>query len=74
MNPAEQPLLDWRTGLHFRRDAPCTLCHKPTPLRSHAGEPVHKVCAEDWNARHPGEMRFVSDTQPRRRTHGDDHA
>ncbi|GHB68053.1 hypothetical protein GCM10010377_68710 [Streptomyces viridiviolaceus] len=44
-------------------------------LRSHAGEPVHKTCAEAWIAQHPAEAllgRFVSDAQPKRRD--DDHA
>ncbi|GAA1923920.1 hypothetical protein [Streptantibioticus ferralitis] len=43
------------------------LCNKPTPMRSHAGEPVHKACAEDWIAANPVEARregrFASDTQ-----------
>ncbi|HWU10545.1 MAG TPA: hypothetical protein VN520_29985 [Streptomyces sp.] len=68
--PGQPLLLDWRDALHFRRDAPC---RKPTPLRSHTGEAVHKICAENWNAQHPGETRLVSDAQSRRRKH-DDHA
>ncbi|MCX4625086.1 hypothetical protein [Streptomyces albogriseolus] len=64
--PPEQPvapvqLLNWRHYSHFGPPAPCVLCGTTTPLRSHAKEPVHKVCAELWNAAHPGEMRFVSD-------------
>ncbi|MGK5628562.1 hypothetical protein [Streptomyces sp. URMC 123] len=64
--PPETPaaplqLLDWRHHSHFGRPAPCVLCGTTTPLRSHANEPVHKVCAESWNAAHPGEMRFVCD-------------
>ncbi|MDX2559331.1 hypothetical protein PV371_06675 [Streptomyces sp. TX20-6-3] len=53
------PCLDWRDNVHFdhTRDRPCGLCGRPTPMRSHAGEPVHKVCAEDWNAAHPNEPR-----------------
>ncbi|WP_052499216.1 hypothetical protein [Streptomyces vietnamensis] len=53
------PLLDWGDGRHFdhTRDRPCCLCGRPTPMRSHAGEAVHKVCAEDWNATHPTEAR-----------------
>ncbi|MEU2231869.1 hypothetical protein [Streptomyces vietnamensis] len=53
------PLLDWGDGRHFdhTRDRPCCLCGRPTPMRSHAGESVHKVCAEDWNATHPTEAR-----------------
>ncbi|WP_333743627.1 hypothetical protein [Streptomyces ardesiacus] len=64
--PPERPvapvqLLNWRHYSHFGPPAPCVLCGTTTPLRSHAKEPVHKVCAEFWNAAHPGEMRFVSD-------------
>ncbi|MEW2571369.1 hypothetical protein [Streptomyces sp. NPDC047070] len=53
-------LLNWRSGDHFEHgeNCPCTQCGKPTPLRSHAGEPVHKVCAEDWNDRNPSAPRF----------------
>ncbi len=65
--------LDWRAGFHFRSDTPCVLCSKPTPLRSHDGEPVHKVCAELWNAQHTGAVRFVSDAQFKRKR-DDDHA
>ncbi|KIF72818.1 hypothetical protein QR77_41365 [Streptomyces sp. 150FB] len=77
--PAARPvLLNWRDGTHFRKDAPCVLCGHSTPLRSHAGEAVHKVCAETWNADHPErvlEGRFVSDPEPRSRTKGTgDHA
>ncbi|MFJ2820531.1 hypothetical protein ACIO7M_05350 [Streptomyces toxytricini] len=52
-------LLNWRDNRHFDHsgDCACTLCGKPTPMRSHRGEPVHKVCAEDWNDRHPDEPR-----------------
>ncbi|MET9961466.1 hypothetical protein ABZ128_20825 [Streptomyces sp. NPDC006326] len=44
--------LNWDDASHYdrTRDLPCVLCGRPTPLRSHASEPVHKVCAEDWNA------------------------
>ncbi|MFB7341205.1 hypothetical protein ACFCZ6_14205 [Streptomyces hydrogenans] len=66
-------LLDWRDPSHFGRPAPCTLCGKTTPLRSHTGESVHKVCAEDWLTEHPGESRFLSDP-PRSRSRTDDHA
>ncbi|MEU6028439.1 hypothetical protein ABZ825_15630 [Streptomyces tauricus] len=40
-------LLNWNSGEHFDHggDCPCTQCGKPTPLRSHDGEPVHKVFA-----------------------------
>ncbi|MFB6840953.1 hypothetical protein [Streptomyces sp. NPDC056361] len=53
------PYLDWGDSRHFdhTQDRPCSLCGRPTPLRSHAGEPVHKVCAEAWNAACPGEPR-----------------
>jgi len=74
--PAPVPqvtLLDWHDSSHFRWDAPCVLCQKPTPLRSHAGEAAHKTCAESWNATHPGEVRFVSDPKPKRKSE-DDHA
>ncbi|MGW3412439.1 hypothetical protein [Streptomyces sp. NPDC000888] len=52
-------LLDWGESRHFDRFQvrPCALCAKPTPLRSHTGEPVHKVCAEEWNQAHPAEPR-----------------
>ncbi|MGW1438667.1 hypothetical protein ACWD7M_25915 [Streptomyces griseus] len=71
-------LLDWRDGSHFDRweDRPCALCDRPTPMRSHAGEPVHKSCAEAWIAANPTEARlgrFASDAQAGRRC-GDDHA
>ncbi|MEW9513859.1 hypothetical protein [Streptomyces bacillaris] len=76
--PAPGNLLDWRDGSHFDRweDRPCALCDQPTPMRSHAGEPVHKSCAEAWIAANPGEARlgrFASDAQAGRRR-GDDHA
>ncbi|MFH8464978.1 hypothetical protein [Streptomyces sp. NPDC017991] len=53
-------LLNWNSSEHFDHggDCPCTQCGKPTPLRSHDGEPVHKVCAEDWNDRTPTAPRF----------------
>ncbi|MGA5066158.1 hypothetical protein ACPB9E_20755 [Streptomyces exfoliatus] len=35
-------------------------------MRSHTGEPVHKVCAEDWNAAHPGEPRRYTRPGPDR--------
>lgn len=77
--PVPEPgsLLDWRDGRHYRRDAPCTLCGAPTPLRSHADEPVHKTCAEAWIAAHPTESRlgrFTSDPRPKKKTSDDDHA
>ncbi|WP_445269040.1 hypothetical protein [Streptomyces sp. DSM 41634] len=52
-------LLDWGDSRHYDQSGsrPCALCGKPTPLRSHAGEPVHKVCAEDWNHSQPSEAR-----------------
>jgi hypothetical protein len=75
--PVPEPgsLLDWRDGRHYRWDAPCTLCGTATPLRSHAGEAVHKTCAEAWIAAHPTESRlgrFTSDPRPKRGD--DDHA
>ncbi|MFH8793976.1 hypothetical protein [Streptomyces sp. NPDC017941] len=56
-------LLNWNSSQHYDHtgDCPCTLCGKPTPLRSHSGEAVHKVCAEDWNDANPGATRFHSD-------------
>ncbi|MEV6245241.1 hypothetical protein AB0M38_03425 [Streptomyces sp. NPDC051742] len=53
------PLLDWGDATHFdpARNRACHLCGRPTPMRSHAGEPAHKVCAEAWNATHPDEAR-----------------
>lgn len=74
--PAPGACLDWRNSLHFRQPGPCVLCDGTTPLRSHAGEAVHKACAEQWAAAHPAEAlrthRFVSDVQPKGRD--DDHA
>ncbi|MGW8875646.1 hypothetical protein [Streptomyces mirabilis] len=59
MNAGAVRLLVWRDALHFDRfeDLPCALCGKPTPMRSHADEPVHKVCAEHWNHTHPDAPR-----------------
>ncbi|MGY1544614.1 hypothetical protein [Streptomyces sp. MN6] len=56
-------LLNWTSSQHYDHggDCPCTQCGKPTPLRSHDGEPVHKVCAEDWNERNPGAPRHEHD-------------
>ncbi|MEX3102269.1 MULTISPECIES: hypothetical protein [unclassified Streptomyces] len=55
-------LLDWKSSQHYDPQAkPCTECTATTPLRSHAGEPVHKVCAEDWNDRNPNAPRFEHD-------------
>ncbi len=70
--PAPGGLLEWRDSQHFDRwqDRPCALCDKPTPMRSHYGEPAHKACAEDWIAANPTEARrlgrFASDIQPKR--------
>ncbi|MEU1041446.1 hypothetical protein [Streptomyces sp. NPDC005907] len=65
-------LLNWTSSQHYDHggDCPCTLCGKPTPLRSHAGEPVHKVCAEDWNDNNPGASRFHSDPPRKNRKDG----
>ncbi|WP_329117453.1 hypothetical protein [Streptomyces sp. NBC_01465] len=59
---AEPRLLIWRDTGHFDRfnDRPCTLCGKATPLRSQTNEPVHKVCAEAWNAAYPEAPRHRS--------------
>ncbi|MGW2524377.1 hypothetical protein ACWC09_46960 [Streptomyces sp. NPDC001617] len=74
--PAPGALLDWRNSLHYQRLAPCVLCRRPTPLRSHAGEATHKTCAERWIVAHPDEARssgrFVSDRRPTSTT--DNHA
>ncbi|SHN34487.1 hypothetical protein [Actinacidiphila paucisporea] len=61
--------LDWHDGWHFTGGGRCVLCNRHTVLRSHAGEDVHKVCAERWLARNPGKDRFVSDL-PRGRRRG----
>ncbi|MFE4775253.1 hypothetical protein [Streptomyces sp. NPDC056713] len=52
-------LLNWSSGDHFDHsgDCACSQCGKPTPMRSHDGEAVHKVCAEDWNDRNPSASR-----------------
>ncbi|MEU5215119.1 hypothetical protein AB0G79_02830 [Streptomyces sp. NPDC020807] len=69
-------LLNWNSSQHYDHsgDCACTQCGKPTPLRAHSGEPVHKVCAETWNDNNPqaprvthkkhdlGTTRFHSDT------------
>ncbi|MER6103687.1 hypothetical protein ABT115_15520 [Streptomyces sp. NPDC001832] len=70
--PLPAGLLDWRDARHYdhRQPLPCVLFEQPTPLRSHSGEPAHKVCAETWIAANPTEARlgrFASDTQPKRR-------
>ncbi|MFD8338939.1 hypothetical protein ACFV42_40790 [Streptomyces solisilvae] len=60
-------LLNWRSGDHFDHSGaqPCVCCKVTTPLRSHAGEPVHKVCAEDWNDRNPQAPRvYANDADP----------
>ncbi|MFE4998627.1 hypothetical protein ACFRH4_46645 [Streptomyces mirabilis] len=77
--PVPGSLLDWRDARHFDRwqDLPCVLCGAPTPMRSHYGEPVHKVCAEDWISANPTEARlgrFASDAKPKRVSDYDDHA
>ncbi|MPY30153.1 hypothetical protein FNH09_02120 [Streptomyces adustus] len=76
--PAAGALMDWRDGRHFdhRQDRPCALCARPTPMRSHRGEPAHKACAENWITAHPTEARlgrFAPDIQPKRDSN-DDHA
>lgn len=47
------PLLDWKGHGHWGADEPCVICEQLTPLRSDAGKPCHKVCAEDWYEKHP---------------------
>lgn len=76
--PAPGGLLDWRDSQHYNhwQMRPCALCEQPTPLRSHSGEPSHKMCAENWLAANPTKARlgrFASDTQPKRRR-DDNHA
>ncbi|MEU0102911.1 hypothetical protein [Streptomyces sp. NPDC006267] len=76
--PAPGGLLDWRDSQHYDhwQMRPCALCEQPTSMRSHSGEPAHKVCAENWTSEHPTEARlgrFASDVQPKRRR-DDDHA
>ncbi|MFE7596298.1 hypothetical protein [Streptomyces sp. NPDC057494] len=65
------PLLDWGDARHYdhTRNLPCCLCGRPTPMRSHSNEPVHKVCAEDWNATHPNETRRYTRPAPDRPQH-----
>ncbi|MFJ9729268.1 hypothetical protein ACIRP3_41650 [Streptomyces sp. NPDC101209] len=77
--PVPGALLDWRDSRHFHReDLSCVLCDRPTPLRSHYGEPAHKTCAEAWIKAHPTEARlgrFASDVQPTRKNNpAGDHA
>jgi hypothetical protein len=70
--PGPGELLVWSDARHFDgwQTRPCTLCGAPTPLRSHAGEPAHKECAEDWIAAHPAEARrsgrFASNVRPKK--------
>ena len=78
--PAPGELLVWKHPQHFDRwrDLPCVLCTKPTPMRSHREEPVHKVCAEGWITANPVKARqsgrFASDPQPKRGKADDGHA
>ncbi|MFF3488721.1 hypothetical protein ACFYXC_36440 [Streptomyces sp. NPDC002701] len=77
--PAPGELLVWKHHEHFDRwrDLACVLCKKPTPMRSHGGEPVHKTCAEGWIAAHPvkaREGRFASDARRKTGKSYDDHA
>jgi hypothetical protein len=70
--PAPGGLLDWHDARHFDswQDRPCTVCLRPTPMRAHSGEAVHKVCAESWIAENPVEARrgrFANDIQAKRR-------
>ncbi|MFE7410221.1 hypothetical protein [Streptomyces laurentii] len=74
MDATPAPILDWGEPRHFdhRRDQPCCLCGRPTPMRSHDGEPVHKACAEQWNHTHPDTPRLYSPpdkTDPTRPQH-----
>ncbi|MFI6881133.1 hypothetical protein ACIBL6_47585 [Streptomyces sp. NPDC050400] len=72
--PQPGQLLDWHDSWHWHYERPCVLCHRPTHLRSHDREPVHKVCAEQWISDHPVDSRagrFVSDVprKPRQNIH-----
>jgi hypothetical protein len=75
VNAGAVRLLIWREAVHFDRfeDLPCVLCGKPTPMRSHADEAVHKVCAEQWNHAHPDAARHWAGTRDlgTRRFHDD---
>jgi hypothetical protein len=76
--PPSGGLLDWRDARHFApwQTRPWALCEQPTPMRSHAGEPSHKSCAENWIAANPVEARrgrFASDVQSKRHRE-DNHA
>ena len=64
------PGLDWHEAHHYTGGGRCVLCRCNTVLQSHSGEKVCKVCAEAWNAEHPGETRFVSDPPRSRRKTG----
>ncbi|MFJ9634987.1 hypothetical protein ACIRU8_45580 [Streptomyces sp. NPDC101175] len=77
--PPPGGLLDWSDGRHFDHHGarPCVLCGGLTPLCSHQGEPVHKVCAENWIAANAVESRlgrFASDVQAKSGKGGDNHA
>jgi len=75
MNGDAVRLLVWREALHFDRfeDLLCVLCGGRTPMRSHADEPVHKVCAEQWNYTHSDAPRRRAGTRDlgTRRFHDD---
>ncbi|PWI05043.1 hypothetical protein DIZ27_41720 [Streptomyces sp. NWU339] len=64
-----------KTTTHeYPRGLSHTRCRTPAPLRSHAGEAVHKTCVEAWIAADPTEFRlglFTSGPRPQRRD--DDH-
>ncbi|MEU8892947.1 hypothetical protein [Streptomyces sp. NPDC048442] len=73
--PVPGGLLDWGDPRHFHswQDRPCALCRQATRMRSHSGEPAHKVCAESWIAANPTEARlgrFANDAQAKRRDTG----
>jgi hypothetical protein len=77
--PPPGSLLDWSDGRHFDHhgERPCVLCEGLTPMRSHQGEPAHKVCAEQWITDNPVESRggrFASDMQTRSGTKRGGHA
>ncbi len=61
-----------RGGLYRQVSAAPDGSTHPDPT-DHDGEPVHKVCAEDWNDRNPGAPRHQHDGRDlgTRRFHSD---
>ncbi|MFD5814731.1 hypothetical protein [Streptomyces sp. NPDC127038] len=70
MPPAPGSLLDWHDPWHWHTKRRARCAASPCSLCSHAGEPVHKVCAEARLAAHPDDVsggRLLND-QPRNRS------